>query len=139
MKRKNIIGYDKAKGDSITVITRYKNDEIAFSVDGGKNYYPSTREAIQAYEREIKAKKICDAVQVYCEHLTPLIAEARNKVVRAGASPQVMYIGDIFSYPKDSLPLSPIKLDTGCKIFGMKIIADYRVPFDKFYITQGEL
>lgn len=112
---------------------------MAYSVDDGKTFHPSTREALQEYEKEIIAKKISKAVQTYCEHLTPLIAEARNKVVRAGASPKIMYIGDIFQYKKNELPESPIKLDTGCKILGMKIIADYRVPVDKFYITQGEL
>lgn len=84
-------------------------------------------------------KRDIKAIQIYVEHLTPLIAEARNKVVHAGARPNVMYVGDIFPKKKNELRISPMKVDTGCKIFGMKIIADYRVPFDKFYIMQGEL
>lgn len=84
-------------------------------------------------------KKDTKALQSYVEHLTPLIAEARNQVTRAGARPNVMYIGDIFPRKKDELKPSAMKFDTGCKIFGMKIIADYRVPVDKFYIMQGEL
>ena len=79
------------------------------------------------------------AVSIYVEHLMPLIADARNKVVKAGASPKVMYIGDIFPRKKNELRVSAMKVDTGCKVFGMKIVADYRVPIDKFYITQGEL
>lgn len=139
MKRKKLIGFDKAKGDSIEIITRYKNDEVVFSVDHGANYYPSAREALQAYEKEIIAIKIKKSTRVYVEHLIPLIAEARSKVIKAGASPNVMYIGDIFPYKKDELPVSPMKVDTGCTIFGMRIIADYRIPSDRFYIMQGEL
>ena len=139
MKARKIIGIDKAKGDSIEIITRYRDDEVVYSVDGGKSYHETSRLAIRAYERELAKQKIDKAVQIYCENLMPLIAEARNKVVRAGASPKVMYIGDIFQYKKNELPESPMKLNTGCKVFGMKIIADYRVPIDKFYIMQGEL
>jgi len=84
-------------------------------------------------------KEDTKATEIYVDHLALLIAEARNKVVRAGASPKVMYIGDIFPREKDELRPSAMKYDTGCRIFGMKIIADYRVPIDKFYITQGEL
>jgi len=91
--------------------------------------------------QKMMTKKQIKAVQVYVEHLLPLIAEARSKVIKAGATPNVMYIGDIFALArkKDELFLSAIKLDTGCKVFGMRIIADYRVPVDKFYIMQGEL
>lgn len=79
------------------------------------------------------------AIAIYCEHLMPLIAEARNKVMDSGARPNVMYVGDFLPKKKDELRISPMKLNTGCKVFGMKIIMDYRVPFDKFYIMQGEL
>lgn len=84
-------------------------------------------------------KEDTEAVGIYVETLLPLIAEARNKVVAAGASPKVMYISDIFPRKKDELRMSAVKVDTGCKVFGMKIIADYRIPIDKFYILQGEL
>lgn len=79
------------------------------------------------------------SVQIYCETLTKLIADARAKVLEAGAPAKVMYIGDIFPKKKDKLRISPRLVDTGCKIFGMSIIVDYRIPMDKFYITAGRL
>lgn len=79
------------------------------------------------------------AIQVYCETLTSLIADARAKVLEAGAPAKVMYIGDILPKKKDELRLSPMLVETGCKIFGMDIIIDYRIPMDKFYITSGRL
>lgn len=77
------------------------------------------------------------AVQKYIEKLQDKILELRYAVVHAGGRPNVVYIGDIFPRKKDELRPSPMQLDTGCKIFGMKIIADFRVPFDQLYIMQG--
>lgn len=128
------------KKDSIIIIERFqKGGLVAYSIDEGETYHPSVREAFEHFEREQIKKKIEESVQIYVEHLMPLIAEARSKVIKTGGRPNVMYIGDIFFYPKDGLSVSPMKMDTGCKVFGMKIIADFRVPFDKFYIMQGEL
>lgn len=79
------------------------------------------------------------AVQVYCETLMTLIADARAKVLEAGAPAKVMYIGDIFPKKKGELHLSPMLVETGCKVFGMDIIVDFRIPMDKFYITAGRL
>lgn len=84
-------------------------------------------------ERDIKV------VKTYVDALLPLIAEGRHKVMAAGTWPRVIYIGDIFPREGEELRPSAMKVDTGCEVFGMKIIADYRVPFDKFYIMQGEL
>jgi hypothetical protein len=137
---KYTIGIDKGSDDgSIEVITKYRNDEIVHSVDGGKTYHASVKLAIRAYERELAKKEMGKVVQKYCEPQTLRILDARNAVVRAGGRPNVMYIGDIFPPKKNELPLSPMQMNTGCKIFGMKIIADYRVPRDHFYIMQGEL
>jgi hypothetical protein len=80
-----------------------------------------------------------EVIRIYVETLMDYIADARAKVMKAGAMPRVMYIGDIFPREKDELRPSAIKLDTMSTVFGMRIIADYRVPKDKFYITQGEL
>lgn len=84
-------------------------------------------------------KKDSKAIQKYIEAETTHIMIARSKVMEAGAEPKVLYIGDIFPRKKDELRLSAMLLDTGCTIFGMKIIADFRVPVGNFYITQGEL
>lgn len=84
-------------------------------------------------------KRDLKAIQIYCEHLTPLIAEARSKVMDAGAPARVMYIGDILPRKKEELRITPVLIETGCKIFGMDIIVDYRIPADKFYITAGRL
>lgn len=134
------IGIDKGKDDgSITVITKYRNDEIVHSVDGGKTFHETVKLAIRAYKREIQKKKDAEAVQKYCEPKTKLIAEARAKVIKAGGRPNTMYIADILPREKNELRPSAMQFNTGCKIFGMKIIADYRIPKDHFYITQGEL
>lgn len=83
--------------------------------------------------------KIGKVVKAYIEPQIPLIADGRNKVVRAGGRPNVMYIGDLMPRNKNKLQLSPMKVDTGCRIFGMKIVMDFRIPKDSWYIMQGEL
>lgn len=84
-------------------------------------------------------KRDIKAVEKTVIPLTNLIAEARAKVKDAGGKPNVIYIPDVFPRKKDEIRMSAMQVDTGCRIFGMKIIADYRVPKNNFYIMQGEL
>lgn len=83
-------------------------------------------------------KKDEKALRDFIEPKIPLILEARQKVIKAGGRPTTFYIGDVFPIEKDKLRVSPVNMEVG-KIFGMKIIADFRVPSDTFYITYGEL
>lgn len=84
-------------------------------------------------------KRDVKALSEYIESRLPLILEARNKVSDAGGVPNVIYIGDIFPRKENELRPSAVQVDTGSTVFGMKIIADYRVPFDQLYIMQGRL
>lgn len=78
------------------------------------------------------------ALKKFIEPKLNLILEGRSKVIAAGGNPTVMYIGDIFPRKKDELRVSAMNLHVG-SVYGMKVIADFRVPKDTFYITYGEL
>lgn len=84
-------------------------------------------------------KRDIKAIQKWIEPRFKEIADARNDAVRAGGRPRVMYIGDILPHKKDELRISPMNRDSECKVFGMKIVVDFRVPKNTFYLTYGEL
>ena len=68
------------------------------------------------------------------------IAKARADALKAYGIPSTMYVGDIFPKdPLDILAITPMNVDTGCRVFGMRIVADFRIPKNKFYITYGDL
>lgn len=51
-------GIDMASGDSIEVITRYQRGGlVAYSIDGGKTFHPTTGDAIRAKQKSIDKLK----------------------------------------------------------------------------------
>lgn len=76
--------------------------------------------------------------QFIARQLEPIL-KARSAAIEAGGHPSAIYIGDIFIRQSELIRPSPMHTDTGFKVYGMRVIADGRVPSNQFYITYGDL
>lgn len=85
-------------------------------------------------------KQDIKAVEVFIEANIENLHRARlDFKIRGYHSPNFVYIGDIFPKEEGSLWVKPINKNTGCTVFGAKIIADYRIPVGKFKLSYREL
>ena len=79
------------------------------------------------------------AIETYVTANISNFLKMRKSVQESGGNANVLYIHDLLPRKKDELRVSPMLVDTGMKVFGMKIIMDFRIPNGEAYITYGEL
>lgn len=104
-----------------------------------KAEYDKGNKKLGIEEYETEEKKRSEAVENFVMRNLEDITKARAEAIKAGGHPRTLYVGDIFPREPDVLFVSPMNVDTGCRIYGMRVVADFRIPINKFYITYGDL